>query len=80
MRQGSFKPPPCKSIEVFPPLYIEHVKDGSRLKKEDKNIQLWLEFLHQISIPSEIFDLSHRYMKNVSSNTKNMLRLYMPYI
>lgn len=47
--------------------YNEHIKDGSRLKKEDKNIQLWLEFLHQISIPSEIFDLSHRYMKNVSS-------------
>ena len=22
MRQGSFKPPPCKSIEVFPPLLI----------------------------------------------------------
>ena len=25
MRQDSFKPPPCKSIEVFPPLDITHV-------------------------------------------------------
>ena len=39
--------------------YIETQSSGSALNN------VWLEFLHQISIPSEIFDLSEREVNKV---------------